>query len=108
MSPRMTWSEVCRSDRFRGRWVALDNVRYATGGTAPVEADVVDADEDLAELCSRMRASDRTSCAILFCEEPLPPTSVRRPVGPLRAFGPEGDAGAPRLAVRAPRRAMHH
>lgn len=92
MSPRMTWSEVCCSDRFRGRWVALDNVRYAAGSSAPAEADVVDADEDLAELCSRMRAADRTSCAILFCEEPLPPTSVRRPVS----------------SPRAPRRAMHH
>lgn len=89
---RMTWSEVCLSDRFRGRWVALDNVRYAAGSTSPVEAEVVDADEDLAELCSRMRAADRTSCAILFCEEPMPPMSVRRP------------AASP----RSPRRAMHH
>ena len=72
--------------------MALDNVRYATGSTAPAEAEVVDADEDLAELCSRMRAADRTSCAILFCEEPMPPTSVRRP------------AASPRLT----RRAMHH
>ncbi|MEZ4300552.1 MAG: hypothetical protein R3B70_36780 [Polyangiaceae bacterium] len=92
MSPRMTWLEVCSSDRFRGRWVALDNVRYATGSTAPVEADVVDADEDLAELCARMRAADRTSCAILFCEEPLPPVSVRRPTG----------------ASHLHRRVMHH
>lgn len=88
----MTWSEVCSSDRFRGRWVALDNVRYAAGSTAPVEAEVVDADEDLAELCSRMRAADRTACAIVFCDEPMPPVSVRRPVGP----------------PGAPRRAMHH
>ena len=88
----MTWSEVCLSDRFRGRWVALDNVRYAAGSTSPVEAEVVDADEDLAELCSRMRAADRTSCAILFCEEPPPPMSVRRPA-----------ASPP-----SPRRAMHH
>lgn len=106
----MTWSEVCCSDRFRGRWVALDNVRYAAGSSAPVEADVVDADEDLAELCSRMRAADRTSCAILFCEEPLPPTSVRRPLGPtnasLVAMGPQ--AAPAGVAFRAPRRAMHH
>lgn len=101
MSPRMTWSEVCCSDRFRGRWVALDNVRYAAGSSAPVEADVVDADEDLAELCSRIRAADRTSCAILFCDEPVPPTSVRRPV---RLDG----AAIAQHAVRAPRRAMHH
>lgn len=85
----MTWSEVCSSDRFRGRWVALDNVRYASGSTIPVEAEVVDADEDLAELCARMRAADRTACAILFCDEPVPPTSVRRPAG-------------------YPRRAVHH
>lgn len=101
MSPRMTWSEVCCSDRFRGRWVALDNVRYAAGSSAPAEADVVDADEDLAELCSRIRAADRTSCAILFCDEPVPPTSVRRPVG-------LDGAAIAKHAVRAPRRAMHH
>ena len=89
MSPRMTWSEVCSSDRFRGRWVALDNVRYAAGSTVPVEAEVFDADEDLAELCSRVRAADRTACAILFCEEATPPMSVRRP-------------------SISPRRAMHH
>jgi len=88
----MTWSEVCRSDRFRGRWVALDNVRYAAGSTVPVEAEVVDADEDLAELCGRMRAADRTACAIVFCEEPMPPASVRRPS----------------MSPRLPRRAMHH
>jgi hypothetical protein len=69
--------------------VALDNVRYASGSTIPVEAEVVDADEDLAELCARMRAADRTACAILFCDEPVPPTSVRRPAG-------------------YPRRAVHH
>lgn len=82
----MTWSEVCRSDRFRGRWVALDNVRYAAGSTVPVEAEVVDADEDLAALCSRMRAADRTACAIVFCDEVTVPASVRRPtVSPRRA-----------------------
>ena len=33
------------------------------------EGDVVDADEDLAELCRRMREADKTHCAILFCED---------------------------------------
>ncbi|MFO0586504.1 MAG: hypothetical protein U0441_03160 [Polyangiaceae bacterium] len=69
--------------------MALDNVRYAAGSTVPVEAEVFDADEDLAELCSRVRAADRTACAILFCEEATPPMSVRRP-------------------STSPRRAMHH
>jgi hypothetical protein len=49
--------------------VALDNVRYEPATAQPLEADVVDADEDLAELCARMREQDRSSCAILFCEE---------------------------------------
>jgi hypothetical protein len=107
----MTWSEVCCSDRFRGRWVALDNVRYAAGSSAPAEADVVDADEDLAELCSRMRAADRTSCAILFCEEPVSPTSVRRSTSAsgLRVAASAHSGTTPMPSPRrAPRRAMQH
>jgi hypothetical protein len=60
---------MVRSDETRGRWVALDNVRYDPATSQPVEADVVDVDEDLADLCARMRESDRTSCAIIFCED---------------------------------------
>ena len=66
---RMAWLEMCRSDEYRGRWVALDNIQYETGSSQPHEADVVDSDEDLGELCSRMREADRTACAILFCED---------------------------------------
>lgn len=78
---RMSWRDICNSEQFRGRWVALDNVRYALGTSKPAEADVVDADEDLADLCSRMRESDHTSCSILFCstEETYTMPSVRRP-----------------------------
>ncbi len=72
----MGWREICRSDEYRGRWVALDNVRYDPMSSLPLEADVVDADEDLADLCARMRASDRTSCAILHCDE----EEIYRPV----------------------------
>lgn len=60
---------MCRSEQLRGRWVVLDNVRYAPGTTKPAEGDVVDADHDLADLCTRMRASARTSCAVVFCGE---------------------------------------
>ena len=79
---RMTWPDMCSSDQFRGRWVALDNVRYAPGSSKPAEADVVDADEDLADLCSRMREADRSSCAIVFCSEEVcaaPGMNLRRP-----------------------------
>jgi hypothetical protein len=67
---RLRWAELCRCDEFRGRWVALDGCRYdeATGQAA--EGSVVDVDDDLVELCARIRASERKNCAILFCGEP--------------------------------------
>jgi hypothetical protein len=77
----MAWRELCRSDEFRGRWVALDNVRYDPVTSQPIEGEVVDADEDLADLCSRMRSSDRTACAILHCEDDVSYT----PVAPRRS-----------------------
>jgi len=54
----MTWPEMCRSEEYRGRWVALDNILYEPSSTHPQEADIVDSDEDLNELCSRMREAD--------------------------------------------------
>lgn len=76
---RLLWREICRSEQYRGRWVALDNVRYDPATSQPLEADVVDADEDLGDLCARMRESDRTACAILHCEEEsYAPASLRR------------------------------
>lgn len=75
----MAWLEMCRSDKYRGRWVALDNIEYEASSSQPHEADVVDCDEDLGELCSRMREADRTACAILFCEgEPYSAPFLRR------------------------------
>jgi hypothetical protein len=35
----------------------------------PVEGTIVDSDEDLVELCTRIRQSENKHCAILFCEE---------------------------------------
>jgi hypothetical protein len=75
---RMTWPEMCRSEEYRGRWVALDNIRYEPSSTQPQEADVVDSDEDLGELCSRMREADRTACAILFCQLAAPTQHINR------------------------------
>lgn len=66
---RMGWREICHHELYRGRWVALDNVRYDPMTSLPLEAEVVDADEDLADLCARMRAADRTACAILHCDD---------------------------------------
>ena len=87
MITRMTWPELCRSEQFKGLWVALDNCRYDSATRQPIEGDVVDSDPELADLCARMRETGRGSCAILFCEDdvfiesrrPAPgPTSERR------------------------------
>jgi hypothetical protein len=69
MGGRLTWNQICRSADYRGRWVALDNCRFDQITASPVEGDVVDTDEDLAELCGRMRETDKTHCAILFCDD---------------------------------------
>lgn len=84
MGSRMTWPEIQASDEYRGRWVALDNCRYDAKTAQPVEGTIVDADEDLVELCTRIRQSENKHCAILFCdeagEETPVPSSARRPL----------------------------
>jgi hypothetical protein len=76
----MAWRELCGLDEYRGRWVALDNVRYDPVTSQPIEGEVVDADDDLADLCARMRSSDRTACAIIHCEDEIyEPVMPRRP-----------------------------
>jgi len=64
---RALWNDLCSTADFSGRWVALDNVRYQSGSTEPVEVEVVDVDDDLGELVNRMRAAHRTSCCVLQC-----------------------------------------
>ena len=68
MGSRLTWPQICRSDEFQGRWVALDECKYDPRTAQPMEGAVVDFDEDLVSLCSRMQASDSKHCAILYCE----------------------------------------
>jgi hypothetical protein len=85
----VSWQTICQSDLYRGRWVALDAVRYDPASAQPLEGEVVDADEDLAELCARMRAADRTACAIVFCEpEPVVMPFTRR--GPVQQRAVQG------------------
>lgn len=66
---RQSWEAICRCDEFRGRWVALDRCRYDEETGRATEGAVVDADDDLVELCGRIRESERKNCAILFCGE---------------------------------------
>jgi hypothetical protein len=86
MGGRLTWNQICRSDDYRGRWIALDNCRYDQITASPIEGDVVDTDEDLAELCGRIRESDKTHCAILFCDDEVIVDSTPPPTPqPLRS-----------------------
>lgn len=82
MTTRMTWPELCHSEQFKGLWVALDNCRYDQATRQPIEGDVVDADDELSELCARMREKGRSSCAILFCDDEVLVQSTRRGSAP--------------------------
>ncbi len=83
MNNPMTWSELCASNEFRGRWVALDQAKYDEATAKPIAGTVIDADDSLVALCARIRASGSCGCAILFIEEGRahnsspPPPSVR-------------------------------
>ena len=79
MGGRLTWPQICQSDAFRGRWVALDACRYDPRTAQPAEGTVVDADEDLVALCARMQQADSRHCAILFCDDPSEAPASARP-----------------------------
>lgn len=68
MGERKTWPEICQTFEYQGLWVALDHCRYDQTTLQPIEGEVVDADEDLALLCTRMRSAGQCSCAIRFCD----------------------------------------
>jgi hypothetical protein len=88
MTSRMTWPDLCKSERYKGLWVAIDNCRYDSSTRQPVEGDVVDSDEELSELCARMREAGRSSCTIVFCENAVyvsEPQSSSRPTADRRA-----------------------
>ena len=69
MNGQMTWSELCASEEYRGRWVALDRCRYDDATAKPIEGTVVDVDDDVVELCNRVRDAEYHDCAILFIDE---------------------------------------
>jgi hypothetical protein len=86
MGHRLTWVEICQSEKLRGRWVALDHCRYDHRQSShPIEGELVDDDEELSKLFSRLQERNRNHCAIVFCED-APPCSVTRPTsGPSRS-----------------------
>ncbi len=65
---RMTWQEICHDDALRGRWIAMDECCFDQATGRATEGLVVDCDDDLAELCNRMRESEWKNCSIVFAE----------------------------------------
>jgi hypothetical protein len=79
LEQRLSLQQARQDGLLRGRWVALDDCRYDTRTAQVIEGCVVDSDEDLVELCTRMRRADLQHCAILFCSEDdeTPPSRTR-------------------------------
>lgn len=80
---RLSLLQAIEDGLMRGRWVALDECRYDTRTAQVIEGSIVDSDEDLVELCTRMRRADLQHCAIVFCSTdddttPPPPASRLR------------------------------
>ena len=67
---KMSWGEIRQHPAFRGRWVALGGCVYDGHSPDPSDAEVVDSDEDLSELCARIEAAERRNCEIRFCGSP--------------------------------------
>ena len=65
---RMMWPDICPSDSTPGGGSLSTTCRYDPHGAAP-RGRCGRRGRGLGELCARMRESDRTSCAILFCDE---------------------------------------
>lgn len=65
---RLSWPQIQSDQNLRGRWVALcDCVLDAS--RRPLAGSVIDADEDLVALCSRIRDGGGKRCTICFCDE---------------------------------------
>lgn len=67
MLHRMTWDEICSRADCRGRWIALHACRFDESTGQANEGELVDVDDDLAELCRRVRSQHLKHCAIQFC-----------------------------------------
>ncbi len=64
---RLAWSEIRELSECRGRWVALRRCSFDARSGQATEGELVDRDDDLARLCSRLSDREWTDCAVLFC-----------------------------------------
>jgi hypothetical protein len=68
---RMTWEEICTDATLRGRWIAMGECSFDQTTGRAMEGLVVDCDDDLAELCKRMRESEWKNCSIVLADGKL-------------------------------------
>ena len=66
---RVPWSQLLADDEYRGRWVALDDLRYDELSREPLDGCLVDVDDDVAALCARIQMREAGACSILLCEQ---------------------------------------
>jgi len=65
---RLSWPQIQSDATLRGRWVALTDYEL-DASRRPVAGSVVDSDEDLVALCSRLRDGGDRRCTICYCED---------------------------------------
>lgn len=65
---QLSWQQMLERPEYRGRWLALADCRYHEQSGRATHGVVVDQDDDLAQLCNRVRDAHR-HCAIVFCAE---------------------------------------
>jgi hypothetical protein len=65
---RLSWPQIQSDQTFRGRWVALCDC-VLDDSRRPLAGSVIDCDEDLVALCSRIRDGGGRRCTICYCDE---------------------------------------
>ena len=65
---RMSWNEICANKQYRKPLGRPRRVPVRRRDQAASEGTVIDADDDLAELCNRMKRENQHFCTILYCE----------------------------------------
>lgn len=68
---KMTWQEICENDGLKGRWVAIDACIFDEHTGRAISGAVVDSDDDLAELCLRIRESRWKNCLIMLADKDI-------------------------------------
>lgn len=64
---RPRWTEIRHMNEFRGSWVALSHCTFDDNGNT-IDGKLVDYDEELSVLCSRLRDNGWTDCELLHID----------------------------------------